>query len=146
MIKKTFCLLVIASLTLTFSCKKNDSKDGTEATNSDGKFAKMDFVETEHDFGTIKQGDKVATDFVFTNNGEADLLITEAKGSCGCTIPDYPKTPVKPGDKGTIKVSFNSTGKSGQQHKTVTIRANTKTGSETLNITASITPRVGIAQ
>lgn len=153
MIKKSISIFALATLVLV-SCKKVEKTDGVSASTGaviekpvvvkpidpNAKFATMDFTETEHDFGTIDEGDKVETIFTFTNNGEVDLLITNATGSCGCTVPDYPKTPVKPGEKGTIKVSFNSNGKKGQQNKSVRITANTKTGIEKLAIKASVTP------
>jgi hypothetical protein len=141
MIKKTISLLAIAVFVMTVSCKKENVLKDKGAGN-----AAMEFNEKIHDFGTLNAGDKVETVFTFTNTGKEDLIITEAKGSCGCTIPEYPKTPVKPGEKGTMKVSFNSSGKSGKQHKIVTIKANTATGIETLDIKASVTPKTGIAQ
>ena len=156
MIRKTLSSIAVVSLLLTASCKKESTEVSTVEASSkasgnvvapestprvvdpNAKFASMDFDKTEHDFGNITQGDKVETVFTFTNNGEVDLLIADAKGSCGCTVPDYPKTPVKPGEKATMKVSFNSSGKKGQTNKTVTIHANTKTGVEKLTITANI--------
>ncbi|RZJ28972.1 MAG: DUF1573 domain-containing protein [Flavobacterium sp.] len=107
---------------------------------ADGKYPAMTFSEMEHDFGNINQGDKVNYTFKFKNTGEADLQIEDAHGSCGCTIPDYPKEKIAPGESGEIKVSFNSAGKTGNQHKTVTLTTNTESGSELLHITASINP------
>lgn len=98
----------------------------------------MEFQEKQFDFGTIKQGEIVTHDFKFKNTGSQDLTIIDAKGSCGCTIPQYPKEAIKPEGEGIIKVSFNSTGKSGEQHKTVVISANTETGNEQIEITANI--------
>ncbi|MCF6132919.1 DUF1573 domain-containing protein [Flavobacterium wongokense] len=102
------------------------------------KDAEMTFSESEYDFGTINQGDKVVHDFKFTNTGKADLLISKAKGSCGCTVPEYPKEAIKSGESGTIKVSFNSTGKHGETQKTVTLFCNTKDSIEILKIKATI--------
>ncbi|MEN0053767.1 MAG: DUF1573 domain-containing protein [Mucilaginibacter sp.] len=85
----------------------------------------MKFEKESHDFGKIKQGDKVSYDFKFTNNGKSPLIITDAVATCGCTTPEWPKTPVKPGESGLIKVVFNSAGKSGLQDKQITITANT---------------------
>lgn len=110
----------------------------TAQVPADGKYPTMTFQKEEHDFGTIKQGDKVSTDFKFKNTGEADLIITSARGSCGCTVPDYPKTAIKPGETGNIKVSFDSKGKQGKTNKTVTILCNTKEGNKILNIHANI--------
>ena len=86
----------------------------------------MEFEEEIFDFGTIAQGEKVNFVYKFTNTGDADLIISSAKGSCGCTVPDWPKKPIAPGEVSEIKVVFNSDGKSGNQHKDVSINANTQ--------------------
>ncbi len=98
----------------------------------------MTFEKTEHDFGSITQGENVTHIFKFKNTGKSDLLISDAKGSCGCTVPEYPKTPIKPGESGEMKVTFSSAGRNGLQSKTVDITANTATGREQLMIKASI--------
>ncbi|MCF8257440.1 MAG: DUF1573 domain-containing protein [Flavobacteriales bacterium] len=98
----------------------------------------MTFEKDVHDFGTIIQGEKVSYSFKFTNTGGSDLLITDAKGSCGCTVPEWPKTPIKPGETGNIDVVFDSTGKNGQQNKKVTITANTVPGAMVLAINGTI--------
>ena len=110
-----------------------------------GKLPKVKLDKLVHDFGTINEGDKVETEFIVTNDGEADLVIAEAKGSCGCTVPQPPKDPIKPGDSAPIKVSFNSQGKPGAQEKTVTLTTNTENGHETFQIKANVTPKAGIA-
>lgn len=111
------------------------------AKPADGKYPVMTFEKTQHDFGTITEGDKPTYTFKFTNTGQADLLISNAVGSCGCTVPEYPKAPVKPGQSEKIKVSFNSAGKNGNQQKTVTIATNTAKGKELLTIKANINPK-----
>lgn len=111
------------------------------APPADGKYPVMTFEKTTHDFGTINQGDVVTYVFKFTNSGQSDLIISNAAGSCGCTVPEFPKTPIKPGQSDKIKVSFNSNGKSGNQQKTVTIAANTANAKETLTIKANINPK-----
>lgn len=82
------------------------------------------FESSEYNFGTIKTGEKVSNTFVFSNTGTEDLLILGVQTSCGCTAPDWPKQPILPGEKGEIKVIFNSTGKRGAQNKTVTVKSN----------------------
>lgn len=84
------------------------------------------FEEMVHNFGNITEGEKVEYDFKFTNTGDRDLLITDATSSCGCTVPDWPKEPVKPGQSSYMKVVFNSAGKEGYTEKEIIIRANTK--------------------
>lgn len=118
------------------SCKKH-------VTIFNGKFPIMRFTKKQHDFGTINQGAKVSYNFDFKNTGVTDLVISNATGSCGCTVPEYPKQPILSGASGVLKVSFNTAGKSRQQLKTVTITTNTASGKETLSIKASITPSAG---
>ena len=63
--------------------------------------------------------------FRFRNVGQSNLIISSAQGSCGCTVPEWPKEPIKPGEEGKINIIFNSTGKQGLQNKTITLIANT---------------------
>ncbi|AFC22910.1 DUF1573 domain-containing protein [Saprospira grandis] len=98
----------------------------------------MKFAEDAFDFGTIKQGEKVTHTFKFTNDGDKPLTITNAKGSCGCTVPQYPKEPIAPGESGEIEVEFNSAGKKGAQTKFVTLTANTNPAQTRLTIKADV--------
>lgn len=88
--------------------------------------AKIEFKETTHNFGKFSEKSPVVTcSFVFTNVGDAPLVINQAMGSCGCTVPEYPKAPIKPGESGEIKVTYNGTGKfPGHFKKSVTVRTN----------------------
>ena len=85
----------------------------------------MTFEVLEYNFGTIKQGEVVTREYKFKNTGKEPLIINNAVGSCGCTVPDYPKEPIKPNGTGVIKVTFNSAGKLNQQDKTVTLTYDT---------------------
>jgi hypothetical protein len=105
---------------------------------ADGKYPAMTFTETEFDFGEMKQHEKVTHEFEFKNTGEADLVISDAIGSCGCTVPEYPKEAIEPGESGKIKVTFDSGSKRGMQHKTVTLTTNTEAEKEKLQIKANI--------
>lgn len=96
------------------------------------------FEKETHDFGEIAQGEKVAYSFKFTNTGKTDLVISSAKGSCGCTVPEYSKDPVAPGAEGKIDVVFDSKGKSGGQNKKVTLVANTVPSQTILTITGNV--------
>ena len=98
----------------------------------------IEFKETLFNFGDIKSGDIVTHNFVFYNTGKNPLIINSAMGSCGCTVPSYPETPIAPGDSAEMKVVFNSTGKSGPTTKSVTIVANTEPQISELNISANI--------
>lgn len=129
------------------ACKQNASKKVDQqnvedtADQSVAETAIMTFDEASHDFGTITEGDVAKTTFTFTNTGKVPLLIVDARGSCGCTVPKFPKNvPIAPGEKGEILVSFDSNNKPNSQEKTVTISANTASGRETLRIKALVTP------
>ena len=100
--------------------------------------AEFKFEKEEHNFGTIKQGASVTYEFKFTNPGKDPLIITDARGSCGCTVPEWPKEPIKKGQSGVIKVTFNSAGKMGSQDKTVTITSNAKTATKVLHMKGTV--------
>lgn len=104
--------------------------------NPDGPV--MKFEKEVFDFGNIKQGDKVQYEFEFVNTGKEALIITEAHGSCGCTVPEWPKQPLKKGEKGVIKITFDSTGKQGMQDKTVTITSNSTDSPKILHVKGNI--------
>lgn len=101
--------------------------------------ATMDFDKTVHDYGTIEQNDNGTCEFAFTNNGTEPLVINSAKGSCGCTVPDWPKEPIQPGETGVIKVSYD-TKRLGVINKTVTIDANTDPTATVLRIKGEVKP------
>ncbi len=132
------------------SCKENAAdkvkeEKVAEAETRDanaGKFAIITFEEKEFDFGTIEQGTKVEHIFKFTNTGDAPLVIVDAKSSCGCTVPEYPKTPIAPGETADLLVKFNGSGKN-QVSKNITIIANTETGKEVIKIKAFVNPKAG---
>lgn len=100
--------------------------------------AAFEFEKTEHDFGKIGQDAPVEYTFKFKNTGTEPLVISEARGSCGCTVPEYSKEPIAVGESGVIAVSFDPKGKSGVQRKTVTITANTNPARTTLNIVSEV--------
>ncbi len=88
--------------------------------------ARIVFKETEYDFGLITQGDKIKHDFVFENVGSGDVEILNVDVTCGCTVPTFPFLPIAPGEKGTISVTYNSTGKLGNQKPMITVVTNAK--------------------
>jgi len=89
------------------------------------KSAKMSFDESVYDFGFVMEGDTVYHEFSFTNTGKAPLLITDARSTCGCTVPEWPKEPIAPGETSMISARFDTKNKIGRQTKEVTIYANT---------------------
>lgn len=94
----------------------------------------MSFQYDSYDFGEVIQDEVVTHNFQFTNTGKSDLIISSARGSCGCTVPEYPEEPIKPGGTGIIKVTFNSEGRKDAFNKTVYVTANTYPNENKLHI------------
>jgi len=155
--KKYILLFVLASATFA-ACKNDPPKEQqpqdknllpaslvnnprTANGNTEEELAAMptmDFKDTVFDFGSIKEGDVVSHDFEFTNNGKNPLIISGAKGSCGCTAPEYPSEPIPPGKTSVMKVQFNSAGKEGHQEKSVRITTNSNRGIQMLYIKGDV--------
>lgn len=147
---KNLGMLTILVVLFTVSCKDNvankiNNENLKSAEQRDYKMSDgapvISFSKTEHDFGTINEGDIVETNFKFKNTGKSALIITNAVGSCGCTVPEWPKEPIPVGEEGQIKVKFNSSGKPNNQRKTVTLTTNTVQGKEMVVIKAHVTPK-----
>ena len=148
-------VVFIVSIVL-FSCHQKENENGNnqqaKAINpaivnnpatasgeqSDAKLPVFDFSVDKHDFGIIKQGEKISYAFKFKNAGKGDLVITSASGSCGCTVAEYPKDPIAPGKESVINIVFDSEGKQGMQLKTVTLLANTIPNTKVLTITGEV--------
>ena len=116
----------------------NTASESAEVTVSDEELAAIKFENELYDFGEITQGEKVKFTYKFTNVGDAELVISSAKGSCGCTVPDWPRKPIAPGESAEIRVVFNSEGKSGKQHKKVSVVANTQPSTTVVALTGNI--------
>lgn len=119
MMKKLNLMLLFAMFSMAVFAQ--DAADAPDL----GPTTTIEFEEPNHEFGQITQGEKVEHTFTFTNTGDAPLVISNAKGSCGCTVPEWPREVVPVGESGTIKVIFNSRGKKGKRNQKVTITANT---------------------
>ena len=103
--------------------------------------AMISFDKKEYDFGIVNEGTVVETSYLVTNSGKTDLVITNAKASCGCTVPVWPRDAIKPGKTGEVKVKFNTSGKPNRQQKTITLTTNTESGREVLVLKGSVTPK-----
>ena len=139
--KRTLVIASLAAITLASCSSATDriKPIGEASTNSMlDALPVINFEEEFHDFGEVQEGDVVEHTFVFTNEGDGPLIISNAQGSCGCTVPDWPRQPIAPGQKGQIKVSFNSTGRAGRQDKRVTLTTNAVPQTKTLNITSNV--------
>ncbi|SFA87713.1 Protein of unknown function [Flavobacterium swingsii] len=165
MIKNIMTFIAVASLLATVSCKKKEENTSIvldannmitspqypaeqtviepKKTMKPGEYPKIEIENSDFDFGDITQGDKVSHVFKFKNTGKSDLVILDAHASCGCTVPEWTKTPIKSGESGEVNIIFNSEGKIGKQEKTVTLRTNTEAGSEIIHFKTNINPKAG---
>lgn len=150
-VQLTLCSAFILGFLFLTSCKPKSETNGqinTDLVNNpasasgseDEENIPVMVLEKEaHDFGKITEGEKVSYSFKFTNSGKTDLIISDAKGSCGCTVPNWPKNPIAPGNGGVIEVTFDSRGKSGMQNKTVTLITNAIPNTKIITISGEVT-------
>ncbi len=130
---KKIMILALAAMSFA-SCQQSTSNAGTGLDSAGSSTASLapaaadaailTFEKPGYDFGKIKSGEKVQYEFKFKNTGKSPLIITNATATCGCTVPETPKDPIKPGAEGVIKVVFDSSGKSGLQDKVITVTSN----------------------
>ena len=106
-----------------------------------GPLPVLEFSTTDHDFGTLAEGQKVSYTYTVKNTGQAPLIIQNAQPSCGCTVPEWTKTPIPVGGSGFVKAEFDTKGKSGIQNKTITVTSNAWPKATTLKFKAMVTPK-----
>ena len=106
-----------------------------------GPITTMAFAENgSFDFGTVTEGEIISHTFSFTNTGSEPLIISDAKGSCGCTVPSKPTAPIAAGETGEITVQFNSKNKKGPRNQKVTVTANTNPAQTFIYLTGTVNP------
>ena len=144
--KRTFSSLILATLLMAACTGNNGSADVDIIKNPNSaagydeseKMPKIVFETDMHDFGQLMAGETISYSFKFTNTGNADLVISGCDASCGCTVADYPRERIAPGQTGYITVSFKSQGMSGQQIKEVVVASNTQPAKTKLRISATV--------
>lgn len=129
--------LVLIAVLLA-ACSGRTSQSAENSSVSDTGKAVITFTEYEHQFGKVKEGEKIGCIFKFENTGTSDLVIIAATTTCGCTVPEYDRKPVSPGEKGKMEVVFDTSGRNGIQSKIITVRSNATTPVVMLKITADI--------
>lgn len=103
----------------------------------------MTFAETDFNFGTVAEGEKVSHTYKFKNTGDEPLILSNAKGSCGCTVPKWPREPIPVGGTGEVVVEFNSQGKVGDRNQKVTITANTNPATSIIMLSGKVEAAAG---
>lgn len=130
--------LVLAAVAFTMAQKQQVAPTEKAAASANGP--KIEFEVTTIDYGTIDQGADPYRTFKFKNTGNQPLVIKNAKGSCGCTVPTYPKEPVMPGEGAEIKVRYD-TNRPGPINKRVTLTTNINDEEIVLTITGKVEPK-----
>ena len=141
------------ALTALVSCgnagntESQDAAEATTETTTEGTTTeangggKVEFAETAIDFGKVKEGEIVERVFTYTNTGTEPVILSQVSASCGCTTPSYTQTPVLPGEKGEVKVSFDSKGQTGKQQKIITVVSNAENRVTTVQLKGEVEPK-----
>ena len=137
---ETLALVLFVLIASNCGNKTGKNRVKSESQKSDTAKAILVFKEYEHDFGKVAEGEKVGYVFSFDNKGTGNLLISSVTTSCGCTVPEYDSKPVPPGKTGNLEVVFNTSGRSGMQTKTISVKSNASVPVILLKITAEVVP------
>jgi hypothetical protein len=142
-IKSFLPFIMLAGVFFSPGCITDPIDDIKEKASTDKEFVtEIAWTQTERDLGTIEEGQRIEIAFEFTNKGKKPLVIKNVTASCGCTVPEVPKEPIMPGEKGYIKAVFDSQGRAGSNHKTISVDANTQPeGSFQLAFTVNVNPK-----
>lgn len=145
--KKYFFQILCFSVVLLLSaCNQDSGRIPTDVVtnprsatgDAENTLPVIAFEKDYHDFGRLVSGEKVTIGFKFKNTGKSDLVLSQVKTGCGCTVSKFPREPIKPGEGGLIQVSFDSTGRNGIQNQTVTVVSNCQPNQTILRIKAMI--------
>jgi hypothetical protein len=131
-----FCIL-----TILYSCNIRNTKYklGTNISGNFNDTTSVQIIDSAYDFGKVTDGEKVVYNYHFKNTGKNSLIIASATASCGCTVPEKPEEPIKPGETGVLKVVFNSQGRVGKVHKEINVVSNAYPQFPVLQLTGEVT-------
>jgi hypothetical protein len=138
-------LLSAVALSLLTACGSENSPDvpGPVAAGSKNSapLTTIQWIDSAQDYGSITEGQRLALSFHFKNSGDKPLVIESVKPTCGCTIANYPKEPIAPGEEGEITGEFDSNGREGLQHKHMTVRSNVAQQAQDISFQVNVLPR-----
>ncbi|HZH55428.1 MAG TPA: DUF1573 domain-containing protein [Sphingobacteriaceae bacterium] len=117
------------------------NESGIESTAGVSGQANLAVGADTYDFGVVTEGEVVEHTFVFTNSGDQPLILNQVSASCGCTTPEFSRTPISPGAEGNVKVVFDSNGQVGKQHKIITVANNGATPVVLLHLRGEVTAK-----
>jgi hypothetical protein len=130
-------VLIAAMVSNCGNIGNNNSNSSIQKSDSAGT-SEIIFREYQHDFGKVKEGEKLSYTFIFDNKGPGNLILTSATTTCGCTVPEYDTKPIPPGSNGDLKVVFDTSGRNGTQTKVITVKSNASTPVVLVKITAEV--------
>ncbi len=139
--KKVFLGLLVISVLFSCDIRNTKNKGDVQASNSTQTFTDsttVQMIDSVYNFGRVTDGEKVEYSYRFKNTGKKPLIISSAVASCGCTVPEKPEEPIKPGETGFLKVVFNSAGRVGPVHKDVTVTSNAYPQFPVLQLTGEV--------
>jgi hypothetical protein len=135
---KTSCAIFLTIMLISCNTGKGRSSGVSIGISGDTLVPQISFTEYEHAFGKVKEGEKLKYVFHFENRGPGNLVIESASTTCGCTVTRYDRKPIAPGKEGSLDVVFDTSGKSGMQTKTISVRSNARVPVVFLKITAEV--------
>lgn len=141
--KKLIIALLISFIFLSCNIRNNNKNGEVQALEVSGNMAdttSVQIIDSVYNFGKVTDGEKVVFSFRFKNNGNKPLVIASAHASCGCTVPEKPEQPIKPGETGYLKVVFDSKGRVGPVQKDVTVVSNAYPAFPVLLLTGEVVP------
>ena len=136
-------IICVCITSIFFSCDIRNTRNKADAmvSNTTAQFTDsttVQLIDSAYNFGSVTDGDKVEYSYRFRNSGNHPLIIASAIASCGCTVPEKPEEPIKPGETGFLKVVFNSKGRVGEVHKTITVTSNAYPKFPELELTGNV--------
>ncbi|MCF6365999.1 MAG: DUF1573 domain-containing protein [Bacteroidales bacterium] len=139
--KNLMFFILLSVITFVISCNDTEKENNSEKKEYSGK-AKIEFYKIAHDFGTLKEGEVVECTFKYKNIGDAPLKLLYVDADCGCTVPEYDKGEILPGEEGRIKAVFDSDGFMNNIYKTIDVETNADSTITELVITAFIERKI----
>jgi Protein of unknown function (DUF1573) len=137
--RKIIILSLVILALITSNCGSGTGKNSARSSpDTSAGTSEIVFREYQHDFGKVAEGEKVSFTFTFDNKGTADIVLSSATTTCGCTVPKYDKKPIPPGANGNLEVVFDTSGRNGMQTKIITVKSNALTPVVLLKITAEV--------
>ena len=139
--KKVFVVFLLASVFFSCDIRNTKNRQDVQAAGSGQPFTDsttVQMIDSVYNFGKVTDGEKVEYSYRFKNTGKHPLIVSSAVASCGCTVPEKPEEPIKPGETGFLKVVFNSSGRVGPVHKDVTVTSNAYPQFPVLQLTGEV--------